>query len=81
MDQTHALEALTAILQQLDTMEVSCTDFEANILESLLARVARQQLPSEKQCRILSQMVERYLDDGPLATMAERLFAPLTLLK
>lgn len=56
-------------LKALDQMETEPTDFEANVLETCTRQALEGRLPSRKQCQVLSEMVEKYLHDGPLATV------------
>ena len=56
--------ALTDALYRLDTMSTPCTDFEASVLETLLRRPG---YASDRQRKILVQMIEKYLDDPALA--------------
>jgi hypothetical protein len=55
-------EAITA----LDGMECPVTDFEANVLETMLRQLTQGRLPSPKQHRILCEMVEAYLEEPDL---------------
>ena len=57
-------DTLTEALRRLDTMTAPCTDFEASVLETLLRRPG---YASEKQRKILVQMIEKYLNDPALA--------------
>ena len=68
-------EALTTACQRLDTMEAEPTDFEANVLETVLRQ---KTWASAKQRVILAQMCEKYLEDEALACELrgqQRLFA------
>ena len=57
-------DPLALALKRLDTMEAVVTDFEANILESV---IRQRTWASKKQRRILAQMLEKYLSDVTLA--------------
>lgn len=56
--------ALTAALHALDTGDFAVTDFEADILESVLRQ---KTWASAKQRKILAQMLEKYVEDFALA--------------
>jgi len=61
-----SIHTVKEALYALDRMEREPSDFEANVLETVTRQIQIGRLPSPKQHRILCDMIEAYLDDGPL---------------
>lgn len=70
-------ELIHGVLQALDTMEQSVSDYEASFLESLLKQ---SYPPTERQMRVLVRMAEAYLSPEIAAELRgqQRLFPEAT---
>ncbi len=53
-------------LDALDRMAQEPSDYEANVLDTLLRQIQQGRLPSATQHRLLCDMVATYLDDPAL---------------
>lgn len=63
---TYAMTVVHEALTQLDRMEQSVSDYEADVLETCMRQWQQRRLPSSKQHRILCELVEQYLGDPVL---------------
>jgi hypothetical protein len=59
-------DLIREVLDALDRMEKEPSDFEANVIETVTRKMQKGGLPSPKQCRILGEMLERYLPHSSL---------------